>query len=136
LRQGPARFAGNARRWPARIAQRYRPAPLPGRAYLTFVLPWIIAIPTTPATTRLSTKGQMILPADLRRKYGWRPGQVLEVHDTPDGLLLKPAPLFPRTEIGAAAGMLHRPGMRTVSIEEMNEGVLQEARRRHARGRY
>jgi AbrB family looped-hinge helix DNA binding protein len=41
----------------------------------------------------------MILPADLRRKYGWRPGQVLEVHDTPDGLLLKPAPLFLRTEM-------------------------------------
>ena len=93
-------------------------------------------MPATPATTRLSTKGQMILPADLRRKYGWRAGQVLEVHDTPDGLLLKPAPLFPRTEIGAAAGMLHRPGMRTVTIEEMNEGVLEEARRRHARGRY
>jgi AbrB family looped-hinge helix DNA binding protein len=89
-----------------------------------------------PVTTRLSTKGQMILPAELRKKHGWQPGQVLEVHDTPEGVLLKPAPLFPRTEIGAAAGMLHRPGMRTVSIEEMHEGVLEEARRRHARGRY
>jgi AbrB family looped-hinge helix DNA binding protein len=89
-----------------------------------------------PATTKLSTKGQMILPAELRKKHGWQPGQVLEVHDTPEGVLLKPAPAFPRTTVDQVAGMLHRPGMRTVTIEEMNQGVLEEARRRHARGRY
>ena len=89
-----------------------------------------------PATTKLSTKGQMILPAELRKKHGWQPGQVLEVHDTPEGVLLKPAPAFPQTTVDQVAGMLHRPGMRTVTIEEMNQGVLEEARRRHARGRY
>ena len=87
-------------------------------------------------TTRLSTKGQLVLPAELREKRGWRAGQVLEVVETPEGVLLKAAPLFPRTEIGAAAGMLYRPGQRTVSIEEMDQGIVDEVIRRHASGRY
>ncbi len=87
-------------------------------------------------TTRISTKGQLVLPAELREKRGWKPGQVLEVVDTPEGVLLKAAPLFPKTELGAAAGILYRPGQRTVSVEEMNQGIVDEALRRHARGRY
>ena len=77
-----------------------------------------------------------MLPAELREKRGWRAGQVLEVVDTPEGVLLKAAPLFPRTELGAAAGMLHRPGQRTVTIEEMKQAIVDEALRRHASGRY
>lgn len=93
-------------------------------------------MPPAAPTTRLSTKGQVILPAELRKKRGWQPGQVLEVQETPEGLLLKPATLFPRTEVGAAFGMLKSPFDRSVTIEEMNQGIVDEVRRRHARGRY
>jgi AbrB family looped-hinge helix DNA binding protein len=90
-----------------------------------------------PSTTRLSTKGQVILPADLRRKRGWQAGQVLEVEETPEGLLLKAAPLFPMTEIGAACGILGSPpDGRTRSIEDMHRAVEAEVRARHGRGRY
>jgi AbrB family looped-hinge helix DNA binding protein len=88
------------------------------------------------ATTRLSTKGQVILPAELRKKRGWQPGQVLEVQETPEGLLLKPAPLFPRTTPDQVFGMLHPPDGRTRTIEEMNQGIVDEVLARHARGRY
>jgi AbrB family looped-hinge helix DNA binding protein len=93
-------------------------------------------MPAALPTTRLSTKGQVILPAELRKKRGWQPGQVLEVHETDEGLLLKPAPLFPRTTVGAAFGMLRSPLDRPPTIEEMNQGIVDEALRRHARGRY
>ena len=89
------------------------------------------------ATTRLSTKGQVILPASLRDKRGWRPGQVLEVEETPDGILLRAATPFPETARGAAFGILApSPIGRPLTIEEMHEAIATEARARHARGRY
>jgi AbrB family looped-hinge helix DNA binding protein len=88
-------------------------------------------------TTRVSTKGQVILPVELRTKRGWHAGQVLEVQETPEGVLLKAAPMFPRTTVDQVAGMLGPPADgRTRTIEEMHQAVLEEARHRHASGRY
>jgi bifunctional DNA-binding transcriptional regulator/antitoxin component of YhaV-PrlF toxin-antitoxin module len=47
--------------------------------HLTFVLTWMNSMTARRSTTWLSTKGQVILPADLLRKLGWQAGQVLEV---------------------------------------------------------
>ena len=44
-------------------------------------------------TTTLSTKGQVIIPKALRVARQWGPGTELEVHETPDGLLLRPSSL-------------------------------------------
>jgi AbrB family looped-hinge helix DNA binding protein len=88
-------------------------------------------------TTRVSTKGQVILPAELRTKRGWQAGQVLEVQETPEGVLLKAAPMFARTTVDQVAGMLGSPeDGRTRTIEDMHQAVVEEARRRRARGRY
>ena len=88
-----------------------------------------------PATTTLSTKGQVIVPAETRRRLGWHAGTRLIVEDTPDGILLRSAPLFPPTRLEDVAGMLRRDGP-AISIEEMDAGIMQEARRRHDRDRY
>jgi|WetSurSiteA1Bulk_404760.scaffolds.fasta_scaffold465684_1 AbrB family looped-hinge helix DNA binding protein len=40
--------------------------------------------------THLSVKGQVVIPAELRRKYRLEPGTLLRVEDTGDGILLKP----------------------------------------------
>lgn len=48
-------------------------------------------------TTTLSTKGQLILPQAIRRKRHRGPGTKLTVEETPEGALLKAAPLFPPT---------------------------------------
>ena len=87
-------------------------------------------------STRLSTKGQVILPAELRKKRGWQPGQVLEVRETQEGLLLTAAPAFPRAAAGAAFGLLRRADGPVLLIEDMDRAVADEARARHARGRY
>jgi AbrB family looped-hinge helix DNA binding protein len=40
--------------------------------------------------TRLSSKGQVIIPKSLRDSHHWQVGQELEVIDVGDGMLLKP----------------------------------------------
>jgi AbrB family looped-hinge helix DNA binding protein len=42
-------------------------------------------------TTTLSSKGQVIIPKALRVARRWGPGTQLELHDTPEGVLLRPA---------------------------------------------
>lgn len=86
-------------------------------------------------TTTLSTKGQVILPIDIRRRRHWGAGTRLIVEDTPEGVLLKQAPLFKPTRPEQVFGMLayHGPPK---TVEDMHAGIATEARRRHARGRY
>ena len=83
-------------------------------------------------TTIVSTKGQVILPSAIRKRRKWGAGTRLEVKDTPEGVLLKPASAFAATRPQDVLGYLpHRGEPKT--LEEMDAGVLAEARRRHAR---
>jgi len=83
-------------------------------------------------TTTVSTKGQVILPSAIRQRRKWRTGTRLTVEETADGVLLKPAPAFAETRPQDVFGMLPRKG-EPKTLEEMDAGVLAEARRRHAR---
>jgi AbrB family looped-hinge helix DNA binding protein len=56
-------------------------------------------------TTRPSTKGQIVLPKDIRASRSWGPGTEFIVEQTDDGVLLRPARRFP-----AAARRLFRSG--------------------------
>jgi AbrB family looped-hinge helix DNA binding protein len=85
--------------------------------------------------TTLSTKGQVILPAVIRNRRHWAAGTQLIVEDTPDGVLLKPAPVFPRTTPDQVFGSLRYVG-EAKTTQEMQAGIAAEVRRRHARGRY
>ncbi|TIS60537.1 MAG: AbrB family transcriptional regulator [Mesorhizobium sp.] len=82
--------------------------------------------------TTVSTKGQVILPSAIRKRRDWGAGTRLQVEDTPDGVLLKPAPAFAPTRPEQVFGMLPHSG-KPKTLEEMEAGVLAEARRRHAR---
>jgi AbrB family looped-hinge helix DNA binding protein len=86
-------------------------------------------------TTQLSTKGQVILPAAIRRRHGWNPGTVLLVEDTAEGVLLRPARPFAPTRVDAVFGMLRRAGPAR-TVEEMDAAIADELRARHDRGRY
>lgn len=83
-------------------------------------------------TTTVSTKGQVILPSAIRQRREWGAGTRLTVEETADGVLLKPAPVFPETQPQDVFGMLPHRG-KPKTLEEMDAGVLAEARRRHAR---
>jgi AbrB family looped-hinge helix DNA binding protein len=80
-------------------------------------------------TTRLSSKGQIVLPRSIRAAKAWRPGQALEVVSTAEGVLLKPLKAFAPTRLEDVAGCLAYKG-RPRTIEEMDAAVRAEARRR------
>lgn len=86
-------------------------------------------------TTVVSTKGQVILPKAVRDQRGWKPGTKLTVEETPEGILLKPEPLFPPTTNEEVYGCLKWDGP-PISTEEMDEAITAEVLERHARGRY
>lgn len=89
-----------------------------------------MASPALPTTT-VSTKGQVILPKAVREHRNWSPGTRLVVEDTAEGVVLRPAARFPTTSPAEVFASLPSPGgLRT--IEEMDAGLLAEARRRHA----
>ena len=72
----------------------------------------------TGLTTTVSTKGQVILPKAIRQRRNWTAGMRLIVEDTPDGVLLKAAPIFAATLPEDVAGMLAYRG-RPKTLEEM-----------------
>ena len=85
-----------------------------------------------PLVTKVSTKGQVILPKAIREQRNWDAGTRLVVENTPDGVLLKRAPVFAATRPGDVFAMLPYNGA-PKSFEEMDAAVLAEARRRHDR---
>jgi len=82
--------------------------------------------------TRLSSKGQVVLPKAIRDKRGWGPGAELIVEERPEGVLLRRAAKAEATRVEDVFGRLG-PVDRIVSIAEMNEAVFAEARRRWLR---
>ena len=86
-------------------------------------------------TTRLSTKGQIILPKGIRDSRAWGPGTEFEVEETGDGILLRPAAHFPDTHLEEVAGSL-RSSRKSKTPAQMRAAIVREVTRRHDRGRY
>ena len=91
---------------------------------------------STAPTTRVSTKGQVILPKSIRDQIHWDAGTRLVVEQTADGVLLKPiravfAPTRPEDVFGS---LVYKGAPK--SVEAMDAGIIAEAKRRHASGRY
>jgi len=86
-------------------------------------------------TTRLSTKGQIILPKNIRTARGWVPGTEFTVDETSEGVLLRPSKRFPETRLDDVVGCLRWKG-KPKTLAQMREGIASEVKRRHDRGRY
>ena len=56
------------------------------------------------AKTRLSSKGQVIIPKVVRDRHGWTPGVELEVEDRGDAVVLRPSKPFPATTFEEVRG--------------------------------
>jgi len=57
-------------------------------------------------TTRLSSKGQVIIPKSVRDAHQWDSGLELQVIEMGDGILLKPKAPFDSTTLDEVAGCL------------------------------
>ena len=79
------------------------------------------------ATTVLSSKGQVIIPSPIRTAHQWEPGQKFEAIDTGDGVLLRPAGPFPKTDINDVASSLSYSGP-AKTVAEMDEALARGVR--------
>jgi AbrB family looped-hinge helix DNA binding protein len=86
-------------------------------------------------TTRLSSKGQIILPKALRDRHHWVPGTDFSVEATEDGVLLRPLKSGIPTRLDDVVGSLRVKGPAR-TVEEMDAAIDAELRDRRDRGRY
>jgi AbrB family looped-hinge helix DNA binding protein len=85
--------------------------------------------------TTLSSKGQVILPQEVRKAHGWRPGMQFTVESVGDGVVLRPVPPFEPTRLEDVAGCLRHKG-KPKSIAQMKAAIGAELEARRDRGRY
>ncbi len=86
-------------------------------------------------TTKLSSKGQVILPKSVRDSHRWPVGTEFTVEVTADGVLLRATRPFGATRLEDVAGCLRGPGPAR-TIEEMDRAIDDALRDRHDPGRY
>lgn len=80
----------------------------------------------------LTTKGQVTIPKRVREHLKLETGARLDFVIEDDGtVVLKPL----TRHVRELAGLLHRPGRRPVSVDEMNESIRTHLRRRYGRRR-
>jgi AbrB family looped-hinge helix DNA binding protein len=61
------------------------------------------------ATMTVSSKGQVVLPADIRRRLGLMAGTQMEIIEEPDGVRLVVSRPVKTASIAACAGMVTAP---------------------------
>ena len=83
-------------------------------------------------TTKLSSKGQVVLPKSVRKKHGWHAGTEFEVESTADGVRLRVRAPFRRTELAQVFGSVPHAGP-AKSLEDIDEGVRAAVARRYRR---
>jgi AbrB family looped-hinge helix DNA binding protein len=79
--------------------------------------------------TRLSTKGQLIIPQEIRKRHGWTAGTELLVEDHGDSVILRRAEDLPTTTLDDLVGCAGYKGP-ALSLEEMDAGIARGARER------
>ena len=79
-------------------------------------------------TTRLSPKGQIVIPHRIRQQLGWETGLRFEVEPIEGGIALRPIKELVPTTVEEAYGCLHYQG-ETKSLTDMEEGIRRGARK-------
>jgi AbrB family looped-hinge helix DNA binding protein len=82
-----------------------------------------------PTKTKLSTKGQVVLPKSLRASHRWKPGIEFIIEDRAEGILLKPKAGTRARTWESIIGSVRYAGPRR-SVKEMDAAVATEARSR------
>lgn len=79
--------------------------------------------------TRLSTKGQLIIPKEIRDRFGWGPGLEVTLEEGDGFLILRPVAGLAETSLDELIGCAGYHGPRR-SLEEMEAAIAQGARER------
>jgi AbrB family looped-hinge helix DNA binding protein len=81
----------------------------------------------TPATVTMSTKGQIVIPRELRESLGWREGTRLEIASQAGGVVIRPVRPYPATTVDDLLGLLEYHGP-PKSLDEMDAAIARGAR--------
>ena len=71
------------------------------------------------STTRLSSRGQIVIPKSIREAHNWTAGQEFEIIESGNTLVLRPKKPFPETTLDEVAGCLEYDGPR-VPTEQLS----------------
>lgn len=78
-------------------------------------------------TTRLSSKGQVILPKSIRSAHHWEPGVEFMVEDMANGVLLRPVKPFQQTRLEDVIGCTGYKGPAR-TVEDMDAAIAAAVR--------
>jgi antitoxin PrlF len=84
--------------------------------------------------SKLTSQGQISVPAEVRRKLGLVPGSVIEWVDENGRVVVRPAGRYTSEDIHNA--LFPKGAKGKVSIASMKDGIRKLIRKRHAGGRY
>ena len=74
----------------------------------------------TPA--KLSTKGQLVIPRQVRERHGWTTGTEFALEEQGDALVLRPVAALRTTSVKELMGCLHHEGP-ALSLEQMDDAI-------------
>ena len=77
-------------------------------------------------TTKLSSKGQVILPKSVRDSHRWSAGTEFVIEETPEGIMLRPAKPFPPTVLQDVVGSAGYKGP-AKTLKDMEAAIAQGA---------
>jgi AbrB family looped-hinge helix DNA binding protein len=85
------------------------------------------------ATTKLSEKGQVVIPKKVRSAYGWAPGVQFFIEESKDGIKLKPIKPFEKCTIKDVFGCLNYRGPHK-TLKDMEDAIAKGVKEAHDRG--
>ena len=83
-----------------------------------------------PIESKITSQGQVSIPARIRRKLGLTPGSRVEWCERGDEVIVRRASKYSSLDIHKA--VFGKPPARR-SVEDMDEGIRSHVRRKHAR---
>ena len=83
-------------------------------------------------TTKLSSKGQVVLPKSVRERHGWKAGTELLVENAADGVFLRARKPFAPTRVEDVYGSMQYRG-RAKTVAEMDHAIARAVRKRQRR---
>jgi AbrB family looped-hinge helix DNA binding protein len=81
-------------------------------------------------TVRVSSKGQIVIPKQLRAAFDIVPGTQFVISAEGDEIRLRPAPVFARTRAADGLGLLAKSGRKKLSDEEIKQRIAKSLLRR------
>lgn len=81
------------------------------------------------ALTRIQEKGQVTLPAELRRRLGLKKGDLVTVTETVDGILITPQEVVASRALAEIGAALKEQGLSLEELIERGRAIREELAR-------